>query len=101
MIGLSSLPVDFLSPSSIAWASRGLTAAVGLFVAVLAYRGYQRNGATKMRMLAIGIGLLTSGVFVLVTVVNQVGGGPGGVLLARGIVTVTGLSAVLYALLFE
>jgi hypothetical protein len=101
MIGLSSLPVDLFSPSSIALVSRGLTAAVGLFVAVLAYRGYQRNNAPKMRLLAVGIGLLTTGVFVLATIVDQAGGGPGVVLLARGLVTVAGLSAVLYALLFE
>lgn len=101
MIGLSSLPVALSEPSSIALASRGLTAAVGLFVAALAYRGYQRNDASEMRSLAVGIGLLTVGVFVLVTVVDQVGGGPGVVLLTRGIVTVVGLSAVLYALVFE
>lgn len=100
MIGLTSLPVALLSPDTIAWASRGLTAAVGLFVAVLAYRGYQRNDAPKMRALALGIALLTSGVFVLVAVIDQAGGGPGVVLLARGLVTVVGLSAVLYALVF-
>jgi hypothetical protein len=54
-----------------------------------------------MRSLAVGIGLLTVGVFVLVTAVDRVGGGPGVVLLTRGIVTVVGLSAVLYALVFE
>lgn len=101
MIGLSSHPVALLEPSSIAWASRGLTAAVGLFVAVLAYRGYQRNDAPEMRSLAVGIGLLTVGVFVLVTAVDQVGGSPGVVLLTRGIVTVVGLGAILHALVFE
>ena len=32
-----------------------LTAVVGLFVAYLAYRGYQRNESSTMRALAVGI----------------------------------------------
>jgi hypothetical protein len=93
--------LDLLSPDRIAWTSRALTAVVGLFVAVLAYRGFRRNGVPKMRSLAVGLGLLTAGVFLVVTVVNGVGAGPGVVLLARGLVTVMGLCAVLYALLYE
>ncbi|WP_251343710.1 DUF7521 family protein [Haloplanus halophilus] len=90
-----------LAPESVAWASRGLTAVVGLFVATLAYRGYRRNDAPQMRALAVGVGLLTAGVFLVVTVVDAVGAGAGVVLLARGLVTVAGLCAVLIAVRYR
>lgn len=89
---------DPLAPATVAWASRALTAAVGLFVAVLAYRGFRRNDAPKMRALAVGIGLLTAGVFLAVAVAELASAGAGVVLLVRGLVTVAGLCAVLYAL---
>lgn len=95
------LGTEVLSPSSIAWLSRGLTALIGLFVAVLAYRGFKRNDAPKMRLLALGVGLLTTGVFLAVTGANVAGVDTGGILLARGLVTVTGLCAVLLALLYR
>ena len=95
------LPFVSVTPSDVAWGSRALTALVGLFVAGLAYRGYRRNDAPKMRSLALGIFLLTTGVFLAVAVVTQVGAGTGRVLLARGLVTVTGLGAVLYALVYQ
>lgn len=94
------LPVT-LTPETIAFLSRGLTAAVGLFVAALAYRGFRRNGARKMRWLALGIALLTAGAFLAVTAVEQLGAGDGPILLARTLVTVAGLAAVLYALLVD
>jgi hypothetical protein len=96
---LGFLGGDVLSAGSIAWLSRGLTALVGLFVATLAYRGFKRNDAPKMRLLALGIGLLTTGVFLTVTIANFAGTDTGGILIARGIVTVAGLCAVLLALL--
>ncbi|MBV0925178.1 hypothetical protein KTS45_13315 [Halomicroarcula limicola] len=86
---------------SVAVISRGLTALLGLFVASLAYRGYRRNGSAKMRALAVGIGLLTAGVFTAVAIADVAGAGDGIVLLARGVVTVAGLSVVLYALVAE
>ena len=86
---------------SIAAVSRGLTALVGLFVASLAYRGYRRNGSTQMHALAVGIGLLTTGVFIAVAIADVAGAGSGWVLLVRGLVTVAGLSVVLYALVTE
>ena len=95
------LGIETLSPGSIAWVSRGVTALVGLFVAILAYRGFKRNDAPKMRSLALGIGLLTTGVFLTVTVANFAGAGTGGILIARGLVTVSGLCAVLVALLYQ
>lgn len=87
-----------ISPAGVAWASRALTAVVGLLVAALAYRGYRRNDAPAMRSLAVGIGLLTAGVFVAVTALDGAGAGAGVVLFARGAVTLAGLCAVLYAL---
>jgi hypothetical protein len=76
-----------------------LTALIGLFVAMLAYRGFKRNDAPKMRLLTLGMGLLTTGVFLTVTVANVAETDTGGILVARGIVTVAGLCAVLLALL--
>lgn len=95
------LSTDLLSPSSIAWLSRGLTALIGLFVAILAYRGFKRNDAPKMRLLAVGIGLLTTGVFLTVTAADVTGASTGVILIARGLVTVAGLCAVLLALLYQ
>lgn len=36
-------------------AAAGLTAILGLYVALLAYRGYRRNDSEPMRVLAVGI----------------------------------------------
>lgn len=87
-----------MEPASVVSVTRGVTALVGLFVATLAYRGYRRNGSAKMRALAIGIGLLTAGVYVAVMLADMVGAGNGVVLLGRGLVTVIGLCVVLYAI---
>lgn len=95
------MTAELLPPSGVALASRVLTAVVGLFVATLAYRGYRRNRAPMMRSLAIGVGLLTAGVVLAATVVDQAGGGDGVVLLARGLVTVAGLCAILHALVYQ
>lgn len=88
--------MDQLSVVSV---TRSVTALIGLFVATLAYRGYRRNGSTKMRALAIGIGLLTAGVFAAVIFAAMIGGGNGVILLTRGLVTVVGLCVVLYAII--
>ncbi|OYR40506.1 hypothetical protein DJ82_07085 [Halorubrum sp. Ib24] len=87
-----------MEPFSVVSITRSVTALVGLFVATLAYRGYQRNSSPKMRALAIGIGLLTAGVYVAVMLADLTGGANGIVLLVRGLVTVIGLSVVLYAI---
>lgn len=84
--------------ASAVWVARGVVAVVGLFVATLAYRGYRRNGSAKMQALAIGIGLLTAGVFTAVMLIDLTGAGDGVVLLGRGLVTVIGLCVVLYAI---
>jgi hypothetical protein len=95
------LSAEALSPGSIAWLSRGLVALIGLFVAMLAYRGFKRNNAPKMRFLALGIGLLTTGVFLTVTVANFAGADTGSILIVRGVVTVAGLCTVLVSLLSQ
>jgi len=87
-----------LDPFSVSLVARSVTAIVGLFVATIAYRGYRRNGSAKMRALALGIGLLTAGVFVAVLFAEITGVGNGVILLARGLVTVIGLCVVLYAI---
>ncbi|WP_394327087.1 DUF7521 family protein [Halopenitus malekzadehii] len=88
-----------MEPLSVVSIARSVTALAGLFVATLAYRGYRRNSSAKMRALAIGIGLLTTGVYVAVMVADMTGAGNGLVLLVRGLVTVIGLCVVLYAIL--
>ncbi|KAA9405548.1 MULTISPECIES: hypothetical protein [Haloarcula] len=96
-----TVPFDLLAPDAVAELSRALTAVVGLFVASLAYRGYRRNDAPKMWWLAVGIGSLTAGVYATATIAVWAGAGAGIVLLVRGLVTVAGLCAVLYALFVE
>jgi hypothetical protein len=76
-----------------------LTAAVGLFVAYQAFRGYRRNASRAMLFIAIGIFFLTSVPFVLtysLTTVSAVD--DAAVVLVRTISNVVGLSAILYAL---
>jgi len=90
-----------LTPETVALLSRGLTAAVGLFVAVQAYRGFRRNGVRKMRWLALGVALLTTGAFLAVAAAERLGAGVGYILLVRNLLTVAGLAAVLYALLVD
>jgi hypothetical protein len=91
--------LQLTDPFSVGTIAAGITAVGGLFVAALAYRGYRRNGSTKMRALAFGIGLLTTGVFLAAITTAVIGAGTGVVLLVRGLVTVIGLCAVLYAIL--
>lgn len=90
-----------VSPEAVAFASRSLTAVVGLFVAALAYRGYRRNDATRMLFLAVGIALLTAGVLVVAVPLDRLGATDGEVLLSRGVVTVVGLCSVLYAFVYD
>jgi len=90
-----------LRPDTVAWIALAVTAIVGLFVALLAYRGYRRNETRRMLFLAVGIGLVTTGVFVAATILDRLGFGASPVLLARGIVTVSGLCAILYALVSD
>lgn len=97
----SSLLTSLLTPSSVALLSRSLTAVVGLLIAVQAYRGYKRNDSPRMRMLGIGIGLLTTGAFLAAIIADAAGAGDGIVLLVRGCLSVAGLSAVLYALVMN
>lgn len=100
MITTELLLTDLVTATEIALISQSLTAIVGLFVASLAYRGYQRNDAPRMGFLAVGIGLLTAGVFLVALATGFVGGSDGVVLVARGAVTVVGLGAILYALTY-
>lgn len=76
-----------------------LTAAVGLFVAYQAYRGFRRNESRPMLYLAIGIFLVTTVSFVAShVVVVALGTSDAVALLVRTLLDVAGLSAILYAL---
>jgi len=100
MTAASLLVAEGITPGDVALVSRALTAAGGLFVASLAYRGYRRNDAPRMGFLALGIGLLTIGTFLVAVVADLADGSAGVVLVVRGSVTVAGLSAILYALTY-
>lgn len=90
-----------LRPDTVAWIALAVTAVVGLFVALLAYRGYRRNDTRQMLFLAVGIALVTTGVFVAAAILDQLGFGTSLVLLVRGLVTVLGLCTILYALVSD
>lgn len=48
--------------------ANGVTAVLGAFISVQAYRGYRRYDRRPMRLLAVGIGLLTVGSFAALNV---------------------------------
>lgn len=76
-----------------------VTALTGLFVAALAYRGYQRNASRPMFFLAIGILLLTTiPVAVDYTLQGMTTVTEAEILLAITISHLAGVVAILYAL---
>lgn len=56
-------------------AAKTLTLACGVVLTTLSYRAYRRTRATAMRVLSIGIGLVTAGA-VLAGSLNQLAGVP-------------------------
>ena len=52
-------------PSMVLFATAAATAMVGMFVAFIAYRGYQKHGSLTMRYLAIGIVFITASPFLI------------------------------------
>lgn len=48
--------------------ANGITAVLGTFIALQAYRGYHRYASRPMLMLATGIGLLTAGSFAMLNI---------------------------------
>jgi len=52
-----------LLPMEAITVANSITAGLGTFIAIQAYRGYHRYGRRSMLMLAVGIGLLTLGSF--------------------------------------
>ena len=59
-----------LGPSTAMTAVSSVTAVLGGFVAVQAYRGYRRYDRRPMLLLAVGLALLTVGAFVAITAVE-------------------------------
>jgi CHASE2 domain-containing sensor protein len=87
------------NPSAVLFATAFLVAAVGMIVASIAYRGYQRNDSDSMRFLAVGVACITVGPFVIsygVSLLVEFSDAAAllGVLLAN----VIGLLAILYSL---
>lgn len=75
------------------------TAITGLFVASLAYRGYQRNASRPMRYLAFGILLLTTvPVFVDYALRGVTTATEAEILFVITVSHLTGVLAILYAL---
>lgn len=56
-------------------AAKTLTLACGVVLTTLTYRAYRRTGSTAMRVLSLGIGLVTAGA-VLAGSLNQLAGVP-------------------------
>ncbi|WP_436909723.1 DUF7521 family protein [Halosimplex marinum] len=76
-----------------------LTAAVGLFVAYQAYRGYRRNDSRPMLFLGVGIFLVTAAPFVVTTLlVSVLLASDAAAILAWALLEILGLGSILYAL---
>ncbi|QPV65009.1 hypothetical protein I7X12_02495 [Halosimplex litoreum] len=76
-----------------------MTAAVGLFVAYQAYRGYRRNDSRPMLFLGLGIFLVTVVPFLVTTVLGGISGvSDAVVLLSWTVFEIVGLGSILYAL---
>jgi len=85
-----------VSPATLAGS---VTAAVGLFVAYQAYRGYRRNDSAPMLFLGLGIFLVTVVPFVVTTVLGGVPGvSDAVVVLSWTLLEIVGLGSILYAL---
>jgi hypothetical protein len=85
-----------VSPATLAGS---VTAAVGLFVAYQAYRGYRRNDSRPMLFLGLGIFLVTVVPFLVTTVLGGVSGvSDAVVLLSWTVFEIVGLGSILYAL---
>lgn len=80
-------------------AINALSAGVGLFVAVQAYRGYRRHGSRPMLFLAVGIALLTALPFVVGTSLDVLTGlSDAAVVLGMMSCELGGLASILYSL---
>lgn len=78
---------------------RSLTAAVGLFVAYQAYRGYRRNESRPMLFLGLGIFLVTVVPFVVTTLLaDALGASDAAAVLAWTVFELLGLGSIFYAL---
>lgn len=99
--GVASTPAPLqgavaLTPAALTGA---VTAAVGLFVAYQAYRGYRRNDSRPMLFLGLGIFLVTAVPFLVTTVLGAVPGvSDVVVILAWTVLELLGLASIFYAL---
>jgi len=79
--------------------TQSLTAAVGLFVAYQAFRGFRRNDSRPMLFLGLGVVLVTAVPFVVTTLLaDALGASDAAVILAWTAFEILGLSSILYAL---
>jgi len=98
-LAVHPVPLQITVSVSPATLAGSLTAAVGLFVAYQAYRGYRRNDSTPMLFLGLGIFLVTVVPFLVTTVLGGVPGvSDAVVLLSWTILEIVGLGSILYAL---
>jgi hypothetical protein len=92
-------PTQITVSVSPAMLAGSVTAAVGLFVAYQAYRGYRRNDSRPMLFLGLGIFLVTVVPFLVTMVLGGVSGvSDAVVLLSWTVFEIVGLGSILYAL---
>jgi hypothetical protein len=93
------VPLQAVGGVAVATLARALTAAVGLFVAYQAYRGFRRNDSRPMLFLGVGIFFVTTVSFALSTLAVGEFDAPDAVaVLTWTVLEILGLAAIFYAL---
>ena len=64
-VALQTVQGVSVGTNEVVFAAGSVSAALGLFVAALAYRGYARYGSRRMLFLSVGVVLLTTAPFVV------------------------------------
>lgn len=90
---------ELVDPATLLFVAAAATALVGGFVALLAHRGYRRNGSRAMRFLAVGIACFTVVPFLVTYGAGPATGASDAATLLGVLCSyVAGLLAVLYSL---
>ncbi|MFP8951619.1 hypothetical protein ACLI4Z_01425 [Natrialbaceae archaeon A-arb3/5] len=88
-----------VDPATVLFATALATAVMGTVVAGLAYHGYRRNDSDAMRFLAVGVGCIAVGPFLVsYGLAPLVALSDAATLLGVLCVTIAGLLAILYSL---
>lgn len=96
---LLQLSEALLDGTALIFVFSAVTAAIGIFVAYQAYRGYRRNESRPMLYLAVGVILLTAVPFgVNYSLVLLTAATDAQILLSITVMNFAGVSAILYGL---